>query len=226
MNLAHGGHLTHGHPLNFSGKYFDIVPYGVRQDDERIDYDEVARLAAEHAAEADHRRRQRLSARRSTSRGCGAIADDDRRAADGRHGAHRRAGRRRAASQPGAARRLRHHHHAQDAARAARRPDPVPRRPCQGDRPGALPGRAGRAADARHRRQGGVLQAGRRSGVRRLPAPGGGQRPRAGRRRWSPAGFRVVSGGTDNHLVLRRRLLARASPARWPRRRSAAPPSP
>ena len=48
MNLAHGGHLTHGHPLNFSGKYFTIVPYGVRQDDERIDYDEVARLAAEH----------------------------------------------------------------------------------------------------------------------------------------------------------------------------------
>jgi glycine hydroxymethyltransferase len=48
MNLAHGGHLTHGHPLNFSGKYFHIVPYGVRQDDERIDYDEVARLAREH----------------------------------------------------------------------------------------------------------------------------------------------------------------------------------
>ena len=47
MNLAHGGHLTHGHPLNFSGKYFTIVPYGVRQSDERIDYDEVARLAAE-----------------------------------------------------------------------------------------------------------------------------------------------------------------------------------
>src|SRR5919107_5182184 len=48
MNLAHGGHLTHGHPLNFSGKYFNIVPYGVRQDDERIDYDELARLAHEH----------------------------------------------------------------------------------------------------------------------------------------------------------------------------------
>ena len=45
MNLAHGGHLTHGHPLNFSGKYFNIVPYGVRQEDERIDYDELARLA-------------------------------------------------------------------------------------------------------------------------------------------------------------------------------------
>ena len=48
MNLAHGGHLTHGHPLNFSGKYFNIVPYGVRQADERIDYDEVDRLAREH----------------------------------------------------------------------------------------------------------------------------------------------------------------------------------
>ena len=48
MNLAHGGHLTHGHPLNFSGKYFNIVPYGVRQEDERIDYDEVDRLAREH----------------------------------------------------------------------------------------------------------------------------------------------------------------------------------
>jgi glycine hydroxymethyltransferase len=48
MNLAHGGHLTHGHPLNFSGKYFNIVPYGVRQDDERIDYEEIERLAREH----------------------------------------------------------------------------------------------------------------------------------------------------------------------------------
>jgi glycine hydroxymethyltransferase len=48
MNLAHGGHLTHGHPLNFSGKLYRIVPYGVRRDDERIDYDELARLAREH----------------------------------------------------------------------------------------------------------------------------------------------------------------------------------
>src|SRR5213596_1973096 len=48
MNLAHGGHLTHGHPLNFSGKLYTIVPYGVRPDDERIDYDELSRLADEH----------------------------------------------------------------------------------------------------------------------------------------------------------------------------------
>ncbi len=48
MNLAHGGHLTHGHPLNFSGKLYKVVAYGVRKDDELIDYDEVARLAEEH----------------------------------------------------------------------------------------------------------------------------------------------------------------------------------
>jgi glycine hydroxymethyltransferase len=48
MNLAHGGHLTHGHPLNFSGKLYTIVPYGVRRDDERIDYDELAREAETH----------------------------------------------------------------------------------------------------------------------------------------------------------------------------------
>jgi len=48
MNLAHGGHLTHGHPLNFSGKLYTIVPYGVRKEDERIDYEEFERLAHEH----------------------------------------------------------------------------------------------------------------------------------------------------------------------------------
>jgi len=48
LNLAHGGHLTHGHPLNFSGKTYHIVPYGVRKEDEQIDYDELQRLAEEH----------------------------------------------------------------------------------------------------------------------------------------------------------------------------------
>ncbi len=48
MNLSHGGHLTHGHPLNFSGRYFKVVAYGVRREDERIDYDEMKRLAEEH----------------------------------------------------------------------------------------------------------------------------------------------------------------------------------
>jgi glycine hydroxymethyltransferase len=48
MNLAHGGHLTHGHQLNFSGKFFNVVPYGVRREDERIDYDELVALARTH----------------------------------------------------------------------------------------------------------------------------------------------------------------------------------
>jgi glycine hydroxymethyltransferase len=48
MNLSHGGHLTHGHPLNFSGRYFKVVAYGVGKDDERIDYAEMRRLAEEH----------------------------------------------------------------------------------------------------------------------------------------------------------------------------------
>jgi glycine hydroxymethyltransferase len=45
MNLAHGGHLTHGSPVNFSGKYFRVVPYGVRESDSRIDLDQVRDLA-------------------------------------------------------------------------------------------------------------------------------------------------------------------------------------
>src|SRR5579872_801522 len=48
MNLAHGGHLTHGHPLNFSGKTYAFVPYGVSKETETIDYDELDRLAQEH----------------------------------------------------------------------------------------------------------------------------------------------------------------------------------
>jgi glycine hydroxymethyltransferase len=48
MNLAHGGHLTHGHPLNFSGKMYKFIPYGVSKETETIDYEELGRLAQEH----------------------------------------------------------------------------------------------------------------------------------------------------------------------------------
>src|SRR6266404_2794982 len=48
MDLAHGGHLTHGMRLNFSGKYFKVVSYGVRQDDHRIDFDDLAKKAREN----------------------------------------------------------------------------------------------------------------------------------------------------------------------------------
>ena len=92
MNLAHGGHLTHGHPLNFSGKLYTIVPYGVRQDDERIDYDELERLAHEHkpkmivvGASAYPRVIDFERIARDRPRG--------RRAGRDRHGAHRGPGR-------------------------------------------------------------------------------------------------------------------------------------
>jgi glycine hydroxymethyltransferase len=48
MNLAHGGHLTHGSPVNFSGRFFNVVPYGVTRESQTIDFDEVERLALEH----------------------------------------------------------------------------------------------------------------------------------------------------------------------------------
>jgi glycine hydroxymethyltransferase len=48
MNLSHGGHLTHGHPLNFSGRMYNVVAYGVRREDERIDYEAMHALAVEH----------------------------------------------------------------------------------------------------------------------------------------------------------------------------------
>jgi RpiB/LacA/LacB family sugar-phosphate isomerase len=48
MDLSHGGHLTHGNRVNFSGRFFEIVHYGVRKDDERIDYDQLAQMAREH----------------------------------------------------------------------------------------------------------------------------------------------------------------------------------
>jgi glycine hydroxymethyltransferase len=48
MDLTHGGHLTHGNKANFSGRFFEIVHYGVRKDDERIDYDQLGRMAREH----------------------------------------------------------------------------------------------------------------------------------------------------------------------------------
>src|SRR5256885_329467 len=48
INLSHGGHLTHGNKANFSGKFFEIVHYGVRKEDERIDYDQLTQMARQH----------------------------------------------------------------------------------------------------------------------------------------------------------------------------------
>src|SRR5438552_3217645 len=83
MNLAHGGHLTHGHPLNFSGKMYKIIPYGVRQDTETIDYDELERLAVEHqpkliiAAASAYSRTLDFERFAAIARRCGALLMED-----------------------------------------------------------------------------------------------------------------------------------------------------
>ena len=108
MNLSHGGHLTHGHPLNFSGKYFKVVAYGVRQEDERIDYEELQRLAAEHEAEGHRGRRFGLPAHhrlRGRAGGRRRLGRPDH----GRHRPHRRARRRGPAPEPDPALRVRDH---------------------------------------------------------------------------------------------------------------------
>ena len=94
MNLAHGGHLTHGHPLNFSGQLYDIVAYGVRREDERIDYEELQRLAQERRPKlivvgaSAYPRLIDFETHRCRRRG-------GRRRGGNRHGPHRRPRRRR-----------------------------------------------------------------------------------------------------------------------------------
>ena len=181
MNLAHGGHLTHGHPLNFSGKYFNIVPYGVRKDDERLDYDELERLAREHRPKTDRRRRERLSAAdrlRTDPRGgheTGSLVMTDM--------AHI-AGLVAAGEHPSP---VPHSDFVTTTTHKtlrgpARRHGALPRAVREGPRPGAVPGRAGRAADAHHRGQGRVLQGSARAGVPRLPAADRQECRAAGRR--------------------------------------------
>ena len=120
MSLAAGGHLTHGAPPNLSGKWFNAVQYGVRQDNNLIDYDEVERLAKEHkpamviAGGSAYPRIIDFARFRQ-------IAELGRRLSHGRHGAFRRPGRRGSPSEPVAARPRGHHHHPQDPARPARR---------------------------------------------------------------------------------------------------------
>ena len=97
LDLNSGGHLTHGSPVNMSGKWFNVVSYGVREDDHLLDMDADRRKGAGDQAEADHRRRHRLFAHLGLEalprdRRCG------RRLSDGRHGPHRRPRRRRRAS--------------------------------------------------------------------------------------------------------------------------------
>ena len=201
MDLAHGGHLTHGMQLNFSGKLYKVVSYGVRQDTERIDFDQVAALAREHKPKLIVAGGQRLSARDRLQRASPRSAGNQR-AVHGGHGPHRRPGGRRAASRPGAGRRLRHLDHAQDAARAARRLHPVQEGLDPEGQPGGLSRHPGRAADARHRRQGGLLSAKPCKPEFKTYAAQIVANARALADELERHGFRLVSGGTDNHLML------------------------
>ncbi len=180
MNLAHGGHLTHGHPLNFSGKTYKIVPYGVRRDDERIDYDELARTGRRAQAEDDHRRRQRLSAhprfRRASARSPTPWARSSwstwRISPDWWPPACIRIPASAPTSSPPprtrrCADRARGMILAKEKYGAGHRQDRVPRN-------------AGRTAGARHRGQGGLFPGSHAAGIRRVSAAGGGQRARAG----------------------------------------------
>ena len=130
MSLAHGGHLTHGHPLNFSGKMYKIVSYGVAKETETIDYDEARTPGKRASAAAYFGRGERLSAL-SGFRALRGHRPRVRCGADGGHGAYRRTGGCGPASQPLPACRLCHHHHAQNLARAARRRGLLQRAICQ-----------------------------------------------------------------------------------------------
>ena len=183
LDLAAGGHLTHGRRANYSGKWFKPVPYGVRRkDDQRIDIGPGRRAGARAQAEADHRRRLRLCRASSTSR---ASARSPTRSApifmvDMAHFAGLVAARR--PSQPAAACPCRDHHHPQDL-RGPRGGMILSQR--RGDRQEdqlrGLPRPAGRPADACHRRQGGGLRRSAAAGVQDLRARRGRQCPGAGR---------------------------------------------
>ena len=172
MNLAHGGHLTHGHPANFSGKFYEVTQYGVSEKTEQIDYDALAQTGRGSAAGDDHRRRFGVSAIHRFS-----AAAPDRRfgrcAAFHRHGAHRGTGRRRRTSEPGAARALCHHDDAQEPARTARRDRDLPGAIRESDRLVCFPRRARRTAHARDRGQGGLFPRSASAAVPRISATGG-----------------------------------------------------
>ena len=177
-NLAHGGHLTAGSPMNFSGKLYAIVPYGVRKDTERIDLDQVRDLARQHrpkliiAGGSAFPRAIDFEPFREIADEVGAalMADIAHPAGLVAAGLH---------PSPVPLRRLRHHDHAQDAARPARRHGDVPDGVRQGARPDGPARHPGRPADARDRRQGRGVPRGPDPGVARLPAADRRQRARA-----------------------------------------------
>ena len=165
MNLAHGGHLTHGHPLNFSGQLYTIVPYGVRKDDERIDYDELDRLAEERKPKliivgaSAYPRIIDFARVRATADRIGALVMTDMA-----HIAGLVAGGMHPSPVPHSDFVTTTTH--KTLARAARRHGPLQGEIPEGSRPERVSRRAGRSADAHHRGQGRLLQGSIRAVVR------------------------------------------------------------
>ena len=183
MSLAHGGHLTHGHPVSVTGQAVEggAVRRAAGGRPHRL---RPGRNAGARApADAARGRRERLSApdrfralRRASRDEVGAtlVVDMAHIAGLVAAGLH---------PSPVPHAEPRDDHHAQDAARPARRRHPVPRRrSAEKRRQERVPRAPGRAADARHRRQGGVLRRGARPRLPGLPAPRGRERAGAGRR--------------------------------------------
>jgi len=200
MNLSHGGHLTHGHHLNFSGKTYHVVPYGVRREDETIDYDELARLADEHRPKLIVAGGKRLSAHYRLP----AYARHRRfggRAADGGHGALLGAG---GGGRPPQSLRVRRHRdfdHPQDPARAAVGDRSVPEKYAAAVDKAVFPGRARRPAGAHYRAKAVCfLEAMQPEFVEYQKQVVANAKVLAAG--LAEDGFRVVSGGTDTHLLL------------------------
>ncbi len=182
LELQHGGHLTHGLKVNFSGKLYSIVHYGVSRETMMVDYDEVLATREGVPAEADRVRRLGISAD-GRDRPVPGDRRRGRRASPVRHGPLRRARGRGPPSKPRPALRLRHLHDAQDARRPALRLRSLQGGVRPGRGQGGLPGHAGRPALPHDRGQGDVLQDRGYAAVPRLPAADPDKRGRARARR-------------------------------------------
>ena len=222
MNLAHGGHLTHGMALNFSGRLYEVHSYGVREDTERIDYDALAAQAARGPAEAHRRRRVGLSAavglradgRRSpptSARCCSSTwptsPGSSRRASTPARSRTRTSSRPRP-TRPCAARAA-----ASSSAGATCRDglDPADfpavkngaaEAPGRLDRQERVPGHPGRPAACTSSPARPSPSSWPPRSLPRGPAADRRERARSWPRRSRGLGARVVSGGTDNHLML------------------------
>ena len=201
LDLAHGGHLTHGHKLSFSGKLYRTTFYHVRRDTELIDYDEMEAIAVREKPKAiiggasAYPRLWDFARMRADRRQGG-------RGLHLRHGAHRRPGGGRRASLARAARAHHHHHHAQDAARAPRGTDSL--QPRSWPRPidkAVFPGQQGgplvHIVAAKAVAFGEALRPEFKTYAAQIVA-----NAKVLAEGLQEAGYRIVSGGTDNHLML------------------------